>query len=261
VTPSALRSAHPAARPPREELVARVRAAGWWYQRIDLGEGVFTTEDPQYHELVWQRIAPAFPERLGGASVLDVGCNAGYFAIELKRRGAGRVLGVEPVPLHFEQAILCRDALGLDIQYVRLDAHEVARLGSRFDVVVFTGVLYHLRNPLLVLEQVGRLCRDVVVVETECIVDDERNVVYARQGPQGAVTVAACRRGFMKFVEGGELNDDGSNWWIPDTECVLGMLRAAGFTRFSTPIYPTEGRLLVLATRAETSLADVTAVR
>ena len=244
----------------REELVARIGAGGWWYQRIDLGAGVFTADGPQYHEVVWQRIAPAFPAHLGGAAVLDVGCNAGYFAIELKRRGAGRVVGVEPVPLHFEQATLCRDVLGLDIEYVSLDAHEIGRLVETFDIVVFTGVLYHLRNPLLVLEQVGRLCRDVVVVETECILEDARNVVYARQGPPGGVAVTGCPRGFMKFVETTELNGDGSNWWIPDTECVLGMLRTAGFTRFSTPIYPTEGRLLLLATKSETTLVDLNAV-
>lgn len=250
-----------ATRPGRDDLVARVRGAGWWYQRIDLGDGIFTTEAPQYHEVVWRRIAPAFPGDLRGAGVLDVGCNAGYFAIETKRRGAGRVLGVEPVPLHFAQATLCRDVLGLDIEYIPLDAHDLGHLDETFDVVVCTGVLYHLKNPLLVLEQIGRLCRDVVVVETECIVEDPRNVVYARQGPQGAVAVTACPRGIMKFIETSELNDDGSNWWLPDTECVLGMLRTAGFTRFSTPIYPVEGRLLLLATKSETTLADLSAVR
>ena len=254
-------SGTPAARLERDELVARVAGAGWWYQRIDLGQGVFTTEGPQYHEVVWQRVSPAFPPDLGAATVLDVGCNAGYFAIELKRRGAGRVLGVEPVPLHFEQATLCRDVLGLDIEYLPIDAHELGRIGETFDVVVFTGVLYHLRHPLLVLEQVGRLCRDVIVLETECIVEDARNVVYVRQGPQGHVAVTACPRGFMKYVETAELNDDGSNWWIPDTECVLGLLRTVGFRRFSTPLYPTEGRLLLLATKSETTLVDLDAVR
>jgi tRNA (mo5U34)-methyltransferase len=244
----------------RDELVARIKAGGWWYQRIDLGEGVFTADGPQYHEVIWQRIAPAFPAHLGSAAVLDVGCNAGYFAIEMKRRGAGRVVGVEPVPMHFEQAMLCRDVLGLDIEYLPVDAHELGHLDETFDVVVFTGVLYHLRNPLLVLEQVGRLCRDVVVVETECILEDPRNVVHARQGPRDGVAVTACPRGFMKFVEAGELNGDASNWWIPDTECVLGMLRTAGFTRFSRAIYPTEGRLLLLATKGEASLADLSTV-
>jgi tRNA (mo5U34)-methyltransferase len=247
--------------PAREELVARVAAAGWWYQRIDLGQGVFTVEGPQYHEVIWQRVSGAFPAHLAGAAVLDVGCNAGYFAIEMKRRGAGRVLGVEPVPLHFAQATLCRDVLGLDIEYLPLDAHELARIDETFDIVVFTGVLYHLRHPLLALEQVGRLCRDVIVVETECIIDDPRNVVYARQGAQGQVAVTGCPRGFMKFVETSELNNDGSNWWIPDTECVLAMLRTVGFTQFSTALYPTEGRLLVLATKSTTTRVDLDAVR
>lgn len=244
----------------RDELAARVAAAGWWYQRIDLGQGVFTADGPRYHEVIWQRVASAFPATLAGAAVLDVGCNAGYFAIELKRRGAGRVLGLEPVPMHFAQATLCRDALGLDIEYLPMDAHDLARIDERFEVVVFTGVLYHLKNPLLVLEQVGRLCRDVIVVETECIIEDPRNVVYVRYGPGGQVAVTPCPRGIMKFLETSELNDDPSNWWIPDAECVLGMLRTAGFTRFSVPIYPTEGRLLLVATRSERSMVDLGAI-
>ncbi len=245
----------------RDELRQRVASAGWWYQRIDLGDGICTADEPRYHEIVWQRIEPTLPRRLGGATVLDVGCNAGYFAIELKRRGAGRVLGIEPVRLHLEQAILCRDALGLDIEYLPLDAHELATIDGTFDVVVFTGILYHLKSPLLVLEQLGRLCRDLVVVETECILEDARNVVHARQGPPGAVVPTACRRGCMKFVEGAELNGDPSNWWIPDTECVVGMLRSTGFRFFSSPVYPTEGRLLLLAAKSESTMADLSALR
>ena len=106
----------------RDELVARIRAGGWWYQRIDLGEGVFTTDGPQYHEVVWQRIAPAFPAHLEGVAALDVGCNAGYFAIEMKRPAA-RVGQLAIGATHLEKS----GALNRDVEWVGRVIHVPLR--------------------------------------------------------------------------------------------------------------------------------------
>ena len=213
-----------------------------------------------HHEGVWARLEPALCD-LRGASVLDVGTNAGYFAMQAKRRGAGRVVGIESVDDYLRQAELCRKIWGMDIQYLVMDAHQVSALNEAFDVALFTGILYHLKNPLQVLEDVARVCRDTIVVETEVIVEHPENRVRVRQGPTNRTEVVTCTKGIMKFIEADELNGDGSNWWVPDTECVFGMLRTAGFREFSMPCHLTPSRLLLVASKRRDSIVNRQALK
>ena len=241
----------------RAEIEAAVRRFPFWYQRIELAPGLFTLAQPAYHEFVWQRILPALRTDLSGASVLDVGCNAGYFAIEAKRRGAWRVVGIESVGDFLRQAELCRDVLGLDIEYLSMDAHALRDLRARFDLVLFTGILYHLKDPLHVIEAVGECCADAVIVETEVLAENPGTCVYVRQGPYGHTPVTPVHTGIMKFLERDDLNGDPSNWWVPDVECVRGMLRTAGFTFFSQPVMLQETRVLLAATKRAGSCLDL----
>jgi len=251
----------PPAAPSREELLALIGSFPYWYQRIYLGHGVYTVPGPRLHEELWRRIEPTLPADLGGASVLDVGTNAGYFPIQTKRRGAGRVVGIESVDDYLRQAEICRRIWNVEVEVLPIDAHQLDRVQEQFDLVVFTGILYHLKNPLHVLEQVGRLCRDAVIVETECIQDDPRNGVHVRQGPTNQIEVKFCQTGVMKFIEADELNGDGSNWWVPDVACVLGMLRTAGFRYFSAASYLEPTRLLLLASKQQQSILNLAALR
>ena len=255
-----------AAEPPyagsRDELLAFVRAQPFWYHRIYLGQGVYSMPGPTYHEQVWRRFRPAIPDDVHGASVLDVGSNAGFFSLQLKLRGAGRVLGIELIDLYLQQADTIKKWWGMDdIEYRPGDAHELDHLNERFDLIVFAGILYHLKNPLSVLEQVGRVCQDAVLIETECIATDKRNRVVVRSGPRGRTALRPATRGFMKFIEADELDGDGSNWWVPDAECVMGMLRIAGFRRFSNPVYLRANRLLLIASKRGDSLLNLAALQ
>ncbi len=242
----------------RESLVALVDSFPYWYQNIYLGQGVYTLSSPTLHNRLWQCLEPMLPADLAGASVLDVGTNAGYFCLKTKLKGAGRVVGVDNMDVFLQQAEACRAIWGLDIEYRKLDANHLHMLNQRFDIVIFTGILYHLKNPLGVLEQVAELCNDAIVVETEVIPPTRESVVHVRLGRRGQVAVTACRQGFMKFIEKDELNEDGSNWWVPDTECVVGMLRTAGFTRFSQPHYLEETRMMLVAAKRSPSLLKLT---
>lgn len=244
-----------------DELIALVNSFPYWYQRIYLGRNVYTLPHPAYHEGVWERLQPALPEDLQGAAVLDIGTNAGFFAMQVKWHGAGRVVGIESIDQYRRQAELCRQLWNLDIEYLSMDAHQVSELHEEFDLVIFTGILYHLKNPLQVLEDVAHICRDAIIVETEIILEDLRNRVYVRQGPTNQTRVTACTKGIMKFIEADELNGDGSNWWVPDTECVYGMLRTAGFKFFSIPCYLTPHRLLLIASKKSDSLLNLQALK
>ena len=250
--------------PSREEAMRIVASFPYWYQRIYVGNGIYThpAGGPLLHELVWRRLSAAVPQDLRGASVLDVGSNAGYFSIQMKRRNAGRVLGLEPLDEYLRQAKWCRDVWGLDIEYQQVNAEDLDRIaGQQFDLVVFTGILYHLKHPLLALERVGRLCRDAVLIETEVLAERPGNLVYARTGAGEALAVAPCTQGMAKFIERDELNGDPSNWWVPDLECVLAMLRTSGFTHMSNPVYLQETRLALVASKSADSLLRLGDIR
>ena len=241
--------------PTREEAEAYVKSYSFWYHRMYLGNGVYTMP-PTMADLVWSLIKPTFPADLNGASMLDIGSNAGYFSILAKLRGAGRILGIESFKMFFDQGEYFRNIWQMDIEYRFMDAHDIGKIDEEFDLVMFAGILYHLKNPLLVLEEIGRRCRDAVIVESEVIPEDPRNLLMARLGPLGNIKLTPTTKGFMKFYERDELNGDLSNWWAPDTECLLGMLRVAGFKYFSRPIYHAPSRILLIATKKEKSLLD-----
>src|SRR3954467_10907201 len=137
-----------------QTIQQRVRELGEWFHNLRL-RGVQTA--PQhflgdYPAIKWQRFAHAVPQDLRGWTVLDVGCNAGFYSQEMKRRGADRVVGVDSDARYLEQARFAADVAGLSIDFRQMTVYELPRLGERFDLVLFMGVLYHLRHPLLALD-------------------------------------------------------------------------------------------------------------
>jgi len=242
---------------PAPDARAWVKSFRFWYHNIYLGNGVYTMGDgaAQHHERVWQCFEKALPRSLAGLSVLDVGTNAGYFALQAKFRGARRVVGTDLSQEFLDQAEPIRRIWGADIDYRLIDAHDIARLNESFDLVVFAGILYHLKHPLLVLEALGGMCADAILLETEFIPDDPRNCLVVGQGRPP--TLQPTHQGVMKFIETTELGGDRTNWWVPDSECVRGMLRTAGFYHFSRPVVLQDTRMLLVASRKQNSILDL----
>src|SRR4051794_33024300 len=144
---------------PKGDLEGRIQALGPWFHNIKLGD-VWTAPDHflgDYPGAKFRRFADHLPKDLTGRSVLDIGCNAGFYSIEMKRRGAERVVGVDSDERYLAQARLASDVLGYpDIEFHKLDVYDVGTLGERFDLVIFMGVLYHLRHPLLALDLINK---------------------------------------------------------------------------------------------------------
>lgn len=108
-------------------------------RRIDLGEGVWTAPNHflgDYPGFKFRRFAHALPADLTGKSVLDIGCNAGFYSVEMKRRGAARVLGLDSDERYLAQGRFVAERLGHDIEFRNLSVYDVGRLGERFDVVI-----------------------------------------------------------------------------------------------------------------------------
>src|SRR5436309_5894048 len=151
-----------------EQMQQRIRELGPWFHNLDLA-GVQTA--PQhflgdYPRVKWQRFADAIPAELHGQTVLDIGCNGGFYALEMKRRGAERVVGIDSDPLYLAQARFAAEVSGVELELHQLSVYDVARLGETFDLVLFMGVLYHLRHPLLALDLIHEhVARDLLVFQ------------------------------------------------------------------------------------------------
>ena len=213
------------------KLARRVRELGPWFHNLDFG-GIQTAPDHalgDYPQHKWRRFAHALPADLSGKSVLDIGCNAGFYSIEMKRRGAARVVGVDSDPRYLAQAQLAAEVFDLDIELRQMDVYDVAALGERFDVVLFMGVLYHLRHPLLALDLIREhAVGELLVFQSmlrgaEPVAEVEIDYRFSDTSPFAMVGFPA-----MYFIEHRYAGDP-SNWWIPNRACVEAMLRSAGF--------------------------------
>ncbi len=186
-------------------------ASGWWHS-IDLGAGRVTPGVHQLAELQRNYREFFLPEDLTGKRLLDLGCWDGFYTFEAERHGA-QVTSVDVwrPPTYFQaHAALSSQAVFHEKSVYELQRNE---LGG-FDIVLFLGVLYHLKHPLLALERVCEMTNDFAVIETHAV-DNLYDVA----------------RPVMEFYEVDQLGGQYDNWWGPNSECVMQMARAAGFVR------------------------------
>lgn len=221
----------------RDLLAARIEALGPWFHNIDLG-GVMTAPDHflgDYPQVKWKRFRDALPGDLRGKRVLDIGCNAGFYAIEMKRRGADRVLGIDCDEHYLAQARFAAEVLGVDIELGCLSVYDVAELGERFDVVLFLGVLYHLRYPLYALDLLHKHVVGELLVFQSMLRGERGCARVAGDYPIEESEVFE-RPGYPKlfFVEHSYAGDP-TNWWIPNRAGAAAMLRSAGFEIVAQP--------------------------
>jgi tRNA (mo5U34)-methyltransferase len=206
----------------RELLRQQVEALPWFHQ-IDFGDGLLSPGHIKLSKI--KRVADLiFTMPLEGKAVLEIGTWNGAYAVEATRRGAARVLATDHFIWHVDprsrQAFdLVRDTLAPSIEVMDIDIDELSpKTVGTFDIVLFCGVLYHLRHPLAALERITKLVKEYLVLETHMI----RWPIF---------------RPYMRFYPGSELNNDPSNWWSPNRACAEAMLRDVGFRQivFSRP--------------------------
>ena len=220
-----------------EQMQQRIRELGPWFHNLDLA-GVQTA--PQhflgdYPRVKWQRFADALPADLHGQTVLDIGCNGGFYAIEMKRRGADRVVGIDSDAMYLAQARFAAEVSGVDIELHQMSVYDVARLGETFDLVLFMGVFYHLRHPLLALDLIHEhVARDLLVFQSMQRGSDQ-GVPVAPDYPFAELDIFN-RPGFprLHFLEQAYASDP-TNWWVPNRACSEALLRSAGFEILNHP--------------------------
>src|SRR5215217_1119907 len=220
-----------------EQIQENIQKLGKWFHNIDLN-GVQTAPDHflgDYPAVKFQEFAHAIPQNLSGKTVLDIGCNAGFYSIEMKRRGAARVVGIDSDERYLAQARYAAEVLGATIEFQNLSVYDVAQLGEKFDVVIFMGVLYHLRHPLLALDLLyEHVVKDMLIFQSMQRGSEE--VEPLNTNYDFWVTDIFDHPGFpkMHFIEK-RYSQDPTNWWIPNRACMEAMLRSAGFEIMGHP--------------------------
>jgi len=193
-----------------QKQIGRLQAEGW-YHSIRFPDG-HVTRGHQSEDQLRTRLAQfPIPPDLTGKRVLDIGAWDGWFSFEMERRGAS-VVAVDV--REFETFLQAREALGSKVEYRIDDVVDITpeRYGY-FDIVLFLGVLYHLKHPLLALERVCALSTDMVFVES-----------YVTNASPDAAPA-------MDFYEQRELCGQFDNWVGPNVACLLAFCRTAGFAR------------------------------
>src|SRR5690348_15918942 len=214
----------------KKEIRQRVDALGPWFHNLDL-KGVPTAPTHflgDYPNVKWQRFSDVIPERLGGKTVLDIGCNAGFYAMEMKRRGAERVLGLDTDDEYLAQARFAAGVSGLEIEFRKLSAYDVGALGEQFDLVIFMGVLYQLRHPLLALDLIHEhVARDLLLFQS--MQRGDSRIERLEKNYDFWTTAHFDSPGYprLHFIEH-KYADDPTNCWAPDRACVEAMLGSAG---------------------------------
>jgi tRNA (mo5U34)-methyltransferase len=209
---------------------------GPWFQDFELMPGVSTNHGNRDSQLnKWKFLEPLIPRDLSGKTVLDIGCNSGFFSFEMKKRNADRVVGTDIMPHCLAQARFLSHWFDHPIELKQIDAYNVDTLGE-FDFVIFIGVLYHLKHPLYALEKVSAICKDTMYLHSllhgegnhETLDNykfEDRNQFNDPNFPR------------MYFIEK-SFNSDESNWWIPNRSCLKAMARTAGFSKIEDTQYP-----------------------
>lgn len=216
----------------REDILSEVKRLEPWFHRIDLGGGIYTKTESVMGEPVdhpngpWKTIQKYLPSDLTGKTLLDVGCNAGFYAFEAKRRGAARVLGVDGQRQHVRQGLFVRKVLGLDVEFRRINVYELnPRTAGQFDITLALGLIYHLKHPILALENLYQVTKELLIIETA--------IMPPRQTPASfAHSFGASRRVLhpLAYVENPPAaKEQVFNWFLPSVDALAALLRNAGF--------------------------------
>lgn len=212
-------------------LREQIAALAPWFHNLHLPDGTQTAPDTclgDFPSYKWSYISPHLPKDLSGWNALDIGCNAGYYTFELAKRGAF-VTGIDVDSHCLNQAEWAARQFNMEdkVEFKRMQIYDLARIDQNYDLVLFMGVFYHLRYPLLALDIVAQKVKKLMVFQTTTLPGED--VVHGIYDLGLYQRDALNERGWpkMAFIEH-LFSGDPTNWWIPNHAGVEAMLRSSG---------------------------------
>ncbi len=221
-----------------DALKHQIEVLAPWFHNIHLPGGLETAPDhplgdfPSYK---WEVVSQYLPLEMSGYEVLDIGCNAGFYSLELAKRNA-RVTAIDVDRHYLKQAEFVAGLFGLEdkISFRQMQVYDLAGMDRHFDVVLFMGVFYHLRYPMLALDIIASKVKRLMILQSLSLeieeeiepIDDfsieERSLMLEKGWP------------VMAFVENC-LSGDPTNWWVPNSAAIKAMSRSSGLQFVHSP--------------------------
>ena len=206
------------------QITNRCPPSGWFHS-LELGNGLFAPGQIRLEVLRRQLEWLHLPEDLTGQSFLDLGSWDGFYAFEAEQRGAVRVLATDsfswngPGWANKQGFLLAREILRSKVEDMDIDIMDVCpeRVGL-FDVVLFSGMLYHMRDPIKALQNAASVCKKHLIVETAV----------------GMLEVKEPAMAYLPRVPG----EEQSNYWRPNPALVNLWLKELGFRKIDYRIDP-----------------------
>ena len=242
------------------EILSGLKTLEPWFHRIDLGDGIFTKTESVMGEPVdhpretWEIIQKCLPADLTGKSVLDVGCNGGFYCVEAKRRGASRVLGVDGQRQHVRQALFVRKVLGLDLEFRRFSVYDLqpATIGT-FDITLALGLVYHLKHLVLALERLYDVTSELLIVETAIIPPGQTPPSFVQ--PLGEIRQTLHPLVYAENPP--EAKEQVFNWFLPSPDALRALLMNTGFREVNVVSVARDRAVLVCRKMEDSSAPHV----
>lgn len=220
--------------PPNEKtsiLQNEINQLGPWFHNIHLPDGTQTAPDHflgNFPQFKWNELEQYIPKDLSGWKVLDIGCNAGFYSIELAKRGAS-VLAIDLDPHYLKQAnwVARQFKLEKQITFSQMQIYDLVNINDDFDIVWFMGVFYHLRYPVLGLDIVAEKTKKMMVFQTLSMPDNVVQEITDNYNINDREKMNEAGWPKMAFIEK-KLNGDLTNWWAPNRAAIEALMRTCG---------------------------------
>jgi tRNA (mo5U34)-methyltransferase len=203
--------------PLRAHLEQQIRAQPYFFQKIRVWDDFYTQgwSDVEKDKLPYYGL----PDRMDGMRVLDIGCCEGFFAFEAERRGAAKVVAIDSFEGSIERFNLIRQAIGSKVNGYLCNVYDLSpKTFGTFDLVMFFGVLYHLKHPWYAMEKIESVCSGTLLLQT-LVTDDpsysDKSLSWFH--PFGIESGPPESRIFDPTV-----------FWVPTPECTRNLTRAVG---------------------------------
>ena len=216
----------------------KIESLSPWFHNSHLPDGSQTAPGHflgDFPAFKWKNIKDSIPQDLTGWKVLDIGCNAGFYSLELAKRGA-EVLAIDLDQHYLTQAQWVAEQFGLDdkIRFEQLQVYDIAHLEEEFDLIWFMGVFYHLRYPMLALDILAQKTKKMMVFQTLSLPGKEEMQIPDDVEFHKREIMKSSAWPSMAFIEN-KLAGDPTNWWAPNHQGIISMLTSCGFKVNSMP--------------------------
>jgi 2-polyprenyl-3-methyl-5-hydroxy-6-metoxy-1,4-benzoquinol methylase len=172
-----------------EELINEM-SKHYWYHTIPINDRISTPGDPRFLN---SKKFIKYYEDLGinfsDKDVLDIACYDGLFSFDVEKKGANRILAIDYIVSIAKELLIPYLKSKVEMERVNIYNLDPEKHG-KFDIVLFPGVLYHMRYPFWGIKKVSDMVKDggELLVETAILSNNSKQPflhcpAYGEEGP------------------------------------------------------------------------------